>query len=168
VTELALLRFGDAPLLPFQFKHFAQSVSQYVSEIQKLEKYDKRLDLASLQGEVKELDKASTSFETAYAGALGKVGQASGAQMASINEHLYGIERRMLLEGGLPRRPWFRHGVYAPGSLTGYDVKTLPGIREAVEAGQLEEAREQARQVTEMLKGVDREIQQTRDLLNGL
>jgi N-acetylated-alpha-linked acidic dipeptidase len=168
VTELALLRFADAPLLPFQFKHFAQSVNRYVGEIQKLDKYDKRLDLGPLQSEVQELEKTSASFETAYAGALGRVDQTAGTQMASINERLYGIERHMLLDAGLPRRPWFRHGVYAPGSLTGYDVKTLPGIREAVEAGQLEEAREQARVVTEMLKNVDREIQATRDLLSGL
>jgi N-acetylated-alpha-linked acidic dipeptidase len=139
-----------------------------VGEIQKLDKYDKRLDLGPLQSEVQELEKTSASFEAAYAGALGRVDQTAAPQMASINEHLYGIERRMLLDGGLPRRPWFRHGVYAPGSLTGYDVKTLPGIREAVEAGQLEEAREQARQVTEMLKNVDREIQATRNMLSGL
>jgi N-acetylated-alpha-linked acidic dipeptidase len=100
--------------------------------------------------------------------ALPKLAAASSAQMTSINEHLYGVERHMLLEGGLPRRPWFKHAVYAPGTLTGYDVKTLPGIREAVEAGQLDEARAQAGLVVEVLKSVDREIAETTRLLNGL
>jgi N-acetylated-alpha-linked acidic dipeptidase len=168
VTELALMRFGDAPLLPFQFKRFAQSVGQYVTEIRSLEKYDKHLDFNALESEIRDLEKSSLLFENAYSSALPKVSKASEAQMAGINEHLYSVERRMLLDNGLPRRPWFRHGVYAPGSLTGYGVKTLPGIREAVEAGQIDEAREQTRQVTEMLKSVDREIEQARSLLNGL
>ena len=30
-------------------------------------------------------------------------------------------------------RPWFVHHVYAPGFYTGYGVKTLPGVREALE-----------------------------------
>jgi N-acetylated-alpha-linked acidic dipeptidase len=42
-------------------------------------------------------------------------------------------ERAMTDDGGLPRRPWYRHQIYAPGYYTGYGVKTLPGIREAVE-----------------------------------
>jgi len=168
VTELALLRLSGAPLLPFQFEHLARSVEQYVGEIRNLNKFDKRLDLTALESEVHDLEKTSSSFESAYTGALGKVDGAGEAQMADINERLYGIERHMLIAAGLPRRPWFRHGIYAPGALTGYEVKTLPGIREAVEAGQLEEAREQTRQVIEMLKSVDKDIQQTRTLLNNL
>jgi N-acetylated-alpha-linked acidic dipeptidase len=41
---------------------------------------------------------------------------------------------------GLPGRPWFRHLVYAPGFYTGYGVKTIPGVREAVEQKKWEEA----------------------------
>jgi N-acetylated-alpha-linked acidic dipeptidase len=43
----------------------------------------------------------------------------------------------------LPRRPWFKHQIYAPGFYTGYGVKTLPGIREAIEQHRWEEASEQ-------------------------
>jgi len=39
----------------------------------------------------------------------------------------------LLLPQGLPRRPWYRHSIYAPGYYTGYGVKTLPAIREAIE-----------------------------------
>ena len=42
----------------------------------------------------------------------------------------------MTREEGLPRRRWFRHYVYAPGFYTGYDVKTLPAVREAIEEKQ--------------------------------
>jgi N-acetylated-alpha-linked acidic dipeptidase len=50
---------------------------------------------------------------------------------------------RVLMGKGLPRRNWYRHRLYAPGFYTGYDVKTLPGVREALEQKQAEEARAQ-------------------------
>lgn len=41
-----------------------------------------------------------------------------------------------MLSNGLPKRPWYRHELYAPGYDTGYGVKTLPAIREAIEQGE--------------------------------
>ena len=34
---------------------------------------------------------------------------------------------------GLPGRDWYKNMIYAPGRLTGYGAKTLPGVREAIE-----------------------------------
>ena len=45
------------------------------------------------------------------------------------------LERTLLQEDGLPGRPWYRHYLYAPGLYTGYSVKTLPAVREAIEQG---------------------------------
>jgi N-acetylated-alpha-linked acidic dipeptidase len=42
-------------------------------------------------------------------------------------------ERQLIDPAGLPRRPWYRHLLYAPGFYTGYAVKTVPGVREAIE-----------------------------------
>ena len=42
---------------------------------------------------------------------------------------------------GLPGRPWFRNLIYAPGTLTGYGAKTLPGVREAIEQRRWDDAR---------------------------
>ena len=42
-------------------------------------------------------------------------------------------DRALLRPEGLPRRPWYKHVIYAPGYYTGYDVKTIPGVREAIE-----------------------------------
>jgi N-acetylated-alpha-linked acidic dipeptidase len=53
------------------------------------------------------------------------------------------LEQSLLSEKGLPRRPWYRHTIYAPGFYTGYGVKTLPGIREAIEQRSWTEAQEQ-------------------------
>ena len=51
----------------------------------------------------------------------------------SLNKLLAGMEQKLTREHGLPGRPWFRHHIYAPGFYTGYGVKTLPGVREAIE-----------------------------------
>lgn len=52
---------------------------------------------------------------------------------AALNRKLLQAERRLTLAEGLPGRPWFRHQIYAPGFYTGYGVKTLPAVREAIE-----------------------------------
>jgi N-acetylated-alpha-linked acidic dipeptidase len=51
-------------------------------------------------------------------------------------------ERALLDDEGIPGRPWFRHLIYAP--LPSYEAETLPGLREALEAHDLERARDQA------------------------
>jgi N-acetylated-alpha-linked acidic dipeptidase len=56
---------------------------------------------------------------------------------------LFQTERALIAESGLPKRPWYKHEVYAPGFYTGYGVKTLPGVREAIEGRQWAEAGEQ-------------------------
>src|SRR5881296_3080961 len=59
---------------------------------------------------------------------------------AALNAILIRTERALTVAPGLPRRPWFRHAVYAPGFYTGYGVKTLPGVREAIEQRNWKEA----------------------------
>ena len=76
-----------------------------------------------------------------------------------LNELLYQAEQKLLSPNGLPRRPWYRHTIYAPGFYTGYGVKTLPGIREAIEQRNWKEAQEQieiaSTSITEYSKQVD-------------
>jgi len=60
-----------------------------------------------------------------------------------LNQRLFRAEQELLDQGGLPRRPWYKHTIYAPGFYTGYGVKTLPGIREAVEQRNWPEAQQQ-------------------------
>jgi N-acetylated-alpha-linked acidic dipeptidase len=57
-----------------------------------------------------------------------------------INGKLLLTERALTHADGLPGRPWFKHLIYAPGAYTGYDVKTLPGVREAIELKRWKEA----------------------------
>ena len=73
------------------------------------------------------------------------------AKKDMLNTMLMDAEQALTSEKGLPRRPWFKHQIYAPGFYTGYGVKTLPGVREAIEQKNWKEAREQITVLSETL-----------------
>ncbi|NJC00396.1 folate hydrolase [Xanthomonas arboricola] len=83
------------------------------------------------------LDQAITRLQTSarrYDDALASRGVGLDARVrGKLNASLQRIDQTLLAEGGLPGRPWYRNLIYAPGLATGYEVKTLPGIREALE-----------------------------------
>ncbi|HEX3067035.1 MAG TPA: transferrin receptor-like dimerization domain-containing protein, partial [Thermoanaerobaculia bacterium] len=97
------------------------------------------LNFAPLQNAVAHLKERAREFDRAAA-AL-PVG--ATARQAAADQALMHIEQSLLRADGLPRRPWFRHQIYAPGFYTGYGVKTVPGVREAIEQKEWSEANRQ-------------------------
>jgi N-acetylated-alpha-linked acidic dipeptidase len=77
---------------------------------------------------------------------------AADGELARINHALIMAERDLIEPAGLPDRSWYRHVIYAPGLYTGYGVKTIPGVREAVDAGNYKRAAEQAAVVIRALQ----------------
>ena len=76
----------------------------------------------------------------AYDAVAGKAMTLDAAKQAELDTILMKTERSLLTTEGLPRRPWYRHEIYAPGFYTGYSVKTIPAIREAIEQRNWKEA----------------------------
>ena len=72
-----------------------------------------------------------------------------------------GLEQALTAPEGLPGRPWFHHMVYAPGMLTGYGAKTLPGIREAIESRRWAEAQAYIAVVARTLDGYSSQLEKT-------
>jgi N-acetylated-alpha-linked acidic dipeptidase len=66
----------------------------------------------------------------------------ASASLAEVNKMLIESERKLTNSEGLPNRPWFKHQLYAPGFYTGYAVKTVPAVREAIELKKWKEADE--------------------------
>ncbi|MCU1328631.1 MAG: Glutamate carboxypeptidase [Bryobacterales bacterium] len=168
VTATAVLRLANAPVLPFEFSRVVASVNTYLDEIEKLPNQKTKLDLLPVRTEVRRLLKSSAELDKAYGAASAKLSGAQARKLAAINQLLFQSERKLTLDPGLPGRPWFRHRIYAPGMYTGYAVKTLPGIREAVELNQPGEAVEQARQVVQVLGTLSSQIEQAAKLLGAL
>lgn len=168
VHSTALMRFADSPVLPFEFGRFVSTVRRYTDEIDNLPNQKEKPDLAPLRAEITRLQKTSADLDAAYMRALPNLGAAPPEKLAALNGILYRTERALIIDPGLPGRPWYRHRIYAPGVYTGYAAKTLPGIREAVEAGKPDEAREQAEQVVRVLSALNEEITQAATILSQL
>ncbi len=172
-TGRAVLRLADADALPFDFKSMHKILDEYFSQINSLldqmrestalqnrlirEKYFEYagdptkkllppalkeevpyLSFANLQNALAELGRTSSRLSDTIQKAKPNAGKQD-----EINRQLYRAEQQLLNDKGLPGRPWYKHAVYAPGLYTGYGVKTLPGIREAIEQRNWKEAQEQ-------------------------
>jgi N-acetylated-alpha-linked acidic dipeptidase len=168
VEATAMMRFADAPVLPFEFGRFASAVSGYVDDIAGLPGSNRKHWLTEVRSEVANLEETAGRFDSVYALAQPKLESASPAKLAALNRILYRSERSLTLDPGLPGRPWYRHRIYAPGQYTGYEAKTLPGMREAVEAGKADEAERQAAQVIQVLHKLNDEIAEAARLTGEL
>src|ERR1022692_3435671 len=91
------------------------------------------LNLAPLDNALLRLKKSAKICDVACAGAIKSGLKLNSAQSVELNAMLRSLEQTLLNPQGLPNRDWFQHMIYAPGLKTGYAVKTLPGVREAIE-----------------------------------
>ena len=184
----SVLRLADADTLPFEFTNFAETVGQYVGEVTRLtdsmrdetksmnqmiangmlksvqdptetfivpipKENVPYLDFAPLQNALAKLQESARSYQKASSGK-----QLSAPMQKSLDEILLKTERVLTRTEGLPRRDWFRHQIYAPGFYTGYGVKTLPGVREAIEQRDWKEASEQIIIVSKTIENFAAEI----------
>jgi N-acetylated-alpha-linked acidic dipeptidase len=92
------------------------------------------LNFAPLENAVDAINRSAAEYRKAFDQANANGGaKLASASLAEVNKLLIESERRLTNSEGLPNRPWFKHQLYAPGFYTGYAVKTMPAIREAIE-----------------------------------
>jgi N-acetylated-alpha-linked acidic dipeptidase len=172
VVGRLVLRAADAPRLPAHYSDFANTVSRYLKDIQKVaagqRERDRTLadlrregyftvaaspqdpiaaprdrgvtpliDMLPLENAVDHLERAASAADAM----LGRSDSLPAAIQGRINASLAQIDQLLIDPAGLPGRPWFKNLVYAPGTLTGYGAKTLPGVREAIEQRRFDDAR---------------------------
>ncbi len=123
-----------------------------------------QIDFAPLHGAVKRLESAAAAYDQALGVALAGPLPPRG-RLKALNVILRRAERALTTPDGLPGRPWYRHQVYAPGFYTGYGVKTLPGVREALEQREWARAVEQIEVVAGSLAAYAAEIEKATALL---
>ncbi len=180
----AVLRMSEADGLPFDFTHLYKTVDKYVSELTDLLNSTREnteleneiihdrfyqigedptkgykvpatgtevpyLDFSPLQNALAHLQKSTDSLRVTYREKLqeNNVGNA-------FNQALYRAEQQLLNKNGLPGREWYKHSLYAPGYYTGYEVKTMPGIREAIELKEWKLAQQQIETDARILEGL--------------
>ena len=91
------------------------------------------LDFAPMEAATATLTRVAREYNTAFDSAL-DASSSAPRNFAALNAQLILSEHTLTSAAGLPGRPWFKHLLYAPGVNTGYGVKTVPGVREAIEA----------------------------------
>lgn len=183
-----MLRLANADVLPLRFDQFSKTVSRYATEVQKLAEdlraetakkngllqsgtlalaADQKLNLklppaqtpvpyfnfAPLQNAVDELQAKAAAYQKLDLKSL------SADKAKALDQILMQAEQQLIRADGLPRRPWYRHMIYAPGFYTGYGVKTLPGVRESIEQRQYAEADQQIVKLAETLKAFTNQIE---------
>jgi N-acetylated-alpha-linked acidic dipeptidase len=134
---VAAMRLAEADIIPLDYAPYASAIATFVGEAGSRHGNPKELaDLGSAAGEMEAAAKAlNASRSAALAG-----GNASEAR--AINQKLMRVERALLDPSGIPNRPWYRHQIYAPKYT--YAPELLPGVAEALEAGDEARARSQA------------------------
>jgi N-acetylated-alpha-linked acidic dipeptidase len=90
------------------------------------------------------------------------------AQLRVLNRELMETERRLTNPDGLPRRPWYKHLLYAPGVYSGYGVKTVPGVREGIEQKRYAEAEQEIVRVSKALEDDSSQIESAARQLDGM
>jgi N-acetylated-alpha-linked acidic dipeptidase len=120
----------------------------------KIEEVPPALNFAPLENASNALTRASERYRKALETAQPRLSAAAASALQPINARLIQAERQLTDPAGLPRRPWYRHLLYAPGFYTGYAVKTMPGVREGIEEKKYEEAESE---VIRLAKALDRE-----------
>ncbi len=101
------------------------------------------LNFAPLQNSITKVENSSSSYENAVGRLKESAKKLSSNSLKSLNEILMKTERYLTNKDGLPERSWYMHEIYAPGFYTGYGVKTLPAVREAIEQRNWKQADEQ-------------------------
>jgi N-acetylated-alpha-linked acidic dipeptidase len=190
-----VLRLANADLLPFDFTASADAIAGYGQEVARLademrEETEKRNRLIR-EGR---FDAAADPRETYVApkpqapvphlnfaplrNAIDRLKRSADDHERARREPGPSIESKRSLDGiylrseqaltraeGLPRRPWFRHQIYAPGFYTGYGVKTLPGVRESIEERNWDEASAQIESTARAIERYAAEIDRAAELL---
>jgi len=191
-----MMRLADAAVVPFQFTGFADTIHTYIAELKKLST-DQRAEIKERNAEIDDgtftalsnpkkkmvppskepvppyvnfapLDNAADELSRAAEGYEKALTAAGDRAPAGVNAKLIQSERLLTNPDGLPNRPWFEHLIYAPGFYTGYGVKTVPGVREAIEQKRSGEVEQQMVRVAKALQDeADLLDAATKELLAG-
>jgi N-acetylated-alpha-linked acidic dipeptidase len=129
VFGLEILHMADADVLPYDYRVYGKEVVDYVAEAQK------RATTAKMNADFGAATTAAQRFAAAGESVYKlQSAVAVGAGQAKLNTALRDAESALLNDAGLPKRPWFKHTIYAPGEYTGYAAVVIPGVNEGIDA----------------------------------
>jgi N-acetylated-alpha-linked acidic dipeptidase len=137
VFGLEVLHMADADVLPYDYKLYGSEIGSYLTEART------RATEAKMQVDFSAAATAAKRFAAAGERAYRlQSAPAQGVNATQLNAALRNAESALLNDAGLPKRPWFKHTIYAPGEFTGYAAVVIPGVNEGID--EADNARTQA------------------------
>ncbi|AEU36226.1 M28 family metallopeptidase [Granulicella mallensis] len=137
VFGLEVLHMADADVLPYDYKLYGSEIGSYLTEART------RATEAKMQVDFSAAATAAKRFAAAGERAYRlQSAPTQGVDAAPLNAALRNAESALLNDAGLPKRPWFKHTIYAPGEFTGYAAVVIPGVNEGID--EADNARTQA------------------------
>jgi N-acetylated-alpha-linked acidic dipeptidase len=146
------LRLANAEVLPYDLARYASAVRAFADSLEEVPEA-RRLDLTGLRRAIADWEHGGDALQQQIARCLAADSGAPAARYAELNRTLLRLERELLIEAGIPDRPWFRHALYAPRYT--YAALSLPGVREAAEAGDAQRAERQLAVLVERIEAVN-------------
>jgi N-acetylated-alpha-linked acidic dipeptidase len=110
------------------------------------------LNFAPLRNALDSLARSAQHYRQALSHQQAALNEAPPASLRALNQLLIESERKLTNDDGLPRRPWYKNLIEAPGVYTGYDPKTIPGVREGIEQKRYAEAEQEIVRVAKALQ----------------
>jgi N-acetylated-alpha-linked acidic dipeptidase len=144
------LRLANADVLAYDFRQYASTVRSFVDSLREVRHLPEKLDLGTVETAVDEWSKQAETLHEKIDRALTREEPSAASSFSALNAALLGVERELLLPDGIPDRPWFKHCLYAPRYT--YAAMSLPGVREAAEAGDWELASDQLEALVQRLR----------------
>jgi N-acetylated-alpha-linked acidic dipeptidase len=139
---------ANIDVLPYDYEEYGKEISAYISAARKRAdaKFSSRVpDFSGAAEAAKRLQEAGAKI-------LVRQKNPPSGDLERLNHVLRDTESALLIPEGLPNRPWYRHVIYAPGQYTGYAAVVIPGVNEAIDAGDVERVREQIAVLTGALQ----------------
>jgi len=194
VMARATLRLANAPRLPFEFKGLSDNIAQYVDQLERQAEMMRDetaatnkliedgtyaaamnpgrtlgpplprapvpyFNFAPLKNALTRLQEAAAAYDAAA--------KTSDVTNEALNRNLYMSERLLTRDEGLEGREWYKHHIYAPGFYTGYGVKTIPGVREAIEQRDYDKVGPQIEIAAEVLNRIAGHVEMLAEELKG-
>jgi N-acetylated-alpha-linked acidic dipeptidase len=110
------------------------------------------LNFAPMQNAAESLARSAEHYRQAWSHKQAALSEVQLETLHALNQQLIESERKLTNDDGLPRRPWYKHMLYAPGVYSGYDVKTVPSVREGIEQKRYAEAEQEIVRVAKALQ----------------
>ncbi len=126
VLGLQMLHMANADVLPLDYKSYGNEIKAYLRNAKVKAGTASKLDFEPAFAAAERFTQAGTK--------LAELQADPPANSVNLNAVLRNAERALLLDQGLPKRPWFKHAIYAPGEYTGYAAVVIPGVNEALDA----------------------------------